>query len=153
MKLININKLSKESEIEILPFRVDGNRIYVKYYEDGVQAGFPSPADDFKELPLSLDEKYLSKTESTYLVRVKSDSMEPTLIENDILIVRSDLPIEDDRIVIVSVNSEAFTVKRFIETNGQKLLHPDNVQYKPVALQTEDTVLYLGRVVSLVRDI
>ncbi len=153
MKLININDLSKNAEIEILPFRTNGNKIYVKYYEDGVQAGFPSPADDFKELPLSLDEKYLSKTESTYLVRVKSDSMEPTLLENDILIVRSDLPIEDNKIVIASVNSAAFTVKRFKETKTNRLLSPDNRKYQPIPIQEDDTVLYLGRVVSLVRDI
>ncbi|APD05902.1 protein MucA [Flavobacteriaceae bacterium UJ101] len=152
MKLINIHNISKDSEIELIPFKTDGMKVYVKYYSDGVQAGFPSPAEDFTELPLSLDEKFLSKPESTYLVRVKSDSMEPTLIEGDILIVRSDLPITHNKIVIASLNSDAFTVKRFLKTKDQNTLSPDNTKYKPVSIAEEDTVLYLGQVVSLVRE-
>ncbi len=76
-----------------------------------------------------------------------------TLLENDILIVRSDLPIEDNKIVIASVNSAAFTVKRFKETKTNRLLSPNNRKYQPIPIQEDDTVLYLGRVVSLVRDI
>lgn len=58
MKILKAPQFS--SEIENLPFRVNDQGVYVKYFESGVQAGFPSPADDFKEQKLSLDEKYLS---------------------------------------------------------------------------------------------
>ncbi len=152
MNLINIDTLKKESEIDILHYKIEGKKIFVNYYSDGVQAGFPSPADDFTELPLSLDEKFLSKSDSTYLVRVKSDSMEPTLIENDILIVRSDLPISHDKMVIASLNSDAFTVKRFLIIENENVLSPDNKKYDPIRINEEDTVLYLGQVVSLIRE-
>ena len=77
--------------------------------------------------------------------------MEPTLLENDILIVRSDLPIDHDKIVIASLNSDAFTVKRFLKRE-QNILSPDNKKYQPIEIGDEDTVLYLGQVVSLVRE-
>ncbi len=149
MKIVKIPTFG--NEIENLPFRVSNNGLYVKYFESGVQAGFPSPADDFKEQKLSLDEKYLSKPNSTYIVRVKGDSMYPTLHIGDILVVRTDIDLDDDKIGIISLNNTEFTVKRFDKLKNK--LIADNKDFSSIELMEEDTLMCLGVVMQLIRDI
>ncbi|MEL4306912.1 LexA family protein [Joostella sp. CR20] len=149
MKIINLPKFSKE--LINLPFRIEDQKVYVKYYEEGVQAGFPSPAEDFKEVPLSLDEKYLQNPEATYLIKVVGNSMFPTLQIGDILIVKSDKPLIDDSIAIVSVNHTDFTVKRF--DKNSKTLIADNEEFQNMPIQEDDTLICLGIVKHLIRDL
>ncbi|MGY6649492.1 LexA family protein [Wenyingzhuangia sp. IMCC45574] len=138
-------------ELEIVPYRITENGVKVPYYEDGVQAGFPSPADDFKEQQLSLDEKLLSKPNSTFLVRVKGDSMHPTLHVKDILVVRTDLNLEDNSIGIISINNNEFTVKRY--DKSKKILVADNPSFPNIEIHEEDTILLRGIVKHIVRDL
>lgn len=149
MKIINLPKFSKD--LINLPFKVEGNHIYAKYFVQGVQAGFPSPAEDFKELRLSLDEKYLINPESTYLIKVAGNSMYPTLQKEDILIVRSDWELSDNSIGIVSVNHTDFTVKRF--DKKRQILLADNPDFPDITVNDEDTIICLGIVKHLIRDV
>ncbi len=149
MKIVKIPQFG--NEIENLPFRVSNDGVYVKYFESGVQAGFPSPADDFKEQKLSLDEKYLSKPNSTYIVRVKGNSMYPTLHVSDILVVRTDVNLDDDKIGIISLNNTEFTVKRFNKIENK--LIADNKDFSNIELREDDTLMCLGVVMQLIRDV
>ena len=149
MKIINLPKFSKE--LIKLPFRIEEKKVYVKYYEEGVQAGFPSPAEDFKEVPLSLDEKYLQNPEATYLIKVAGNSMYPTLQIGDILIVKSDKVFTDNAIGIVSLNQTDFTVKRFDE--ACKTLIADNEDFPNIPIQEDDNLICLGVVKHLIRDL
>lgn len=147
-----INKMPKlNDELEMIPFRVEKGMVYVKYYSEGVQAGFPSPADDFKEQTLSLDEKYLTNPQSTFLIRVKGNSMYPTLHVNDILIVRSDVEFRDNLIGIISVNNTEFTVKRFDKKKNTFIA--DNKEFSNIKIAEEDVLLCLGVVQHLIRDL
>lgn len=149
MKIKYTPKVS--SEIKILPFKINDGKIYVKQFKSAVQAGFPSPADDFYEVPISLDERFLTNPESTYIVEVNGDSMYPTLCQNDLLIVKSNLKIEDNQIGIVSVNNTDFTVKRIDLTN--KKIRADNKNIPEIKIEEEDTLLFLGVCKHLIRDI
>ena len=133
-----------------LPFRVDDNKVSVNYFEEGVQAGFPSPAKDFKEIPLSLDEKYLWDPEATFLIKVAGNSMYPTLQIEDILIVKSDQEFRNEAIGIVSVNQTDFIVKRFDKI--KKRLIADNEEFSNIPIQEDDTLICLGVVKHLIRD-
>ncbi len=149
MKIINLPKFDKE--LINIPFRIDGEQVYVKYYDEGVQAGFPSPAEDYSEIPLSLDKKYLANPEATYLIRVVGDSMYPTLQVGDVLIVRSDKSFDDGVIAIVSVNHTDFTVKRF--DKAHQTLIADNDDFPNIPIREEDTLICLGVVKQLIRDV
>jgi DNA polymerase V len=149
MKIITLPKFS--DELVNLPFKKSNLNNTVKYFEIGVQAGFPSPAEDFKEQKLSLDDKYLSNPNATYLIKVVGESMLPTLNPNDILIVKSDKELTDSCIAIISVNNTDFTVKRFDKKNNQ--LIADNSKYDNIKLNKEDVMLCLGIVKHLVRDL
>ncbi len=145
------NKISLSTELELIPFRIDGDAIYVKYYDDGVQAGFPSPAEDFNEQKLSLDQKYLTNPDATFLVKVKGNSMFPTLHIGDILIVKSDVNFTNNKIGIISINNTDFTVKRF--DKKRNILIADNKDFSNITIEADDTLLCLGVVQHLIRDI
>lgn len=149
MRIVTLPKLGKE--LMNISFKKGDDLSGVKFYEQGVQAGFPSPAEDFKEQKLSLDEKYLSNPNATYLVKVVGESMLPTLQPNDILVVKSDKELTDNCIAIISVNNTDFTVKRF--DKKEKVLVADNPDFKNIKLNEEDTLLCLGVVKHLIRDI
>ena len=147
MKIIYSPKLS--DEIEVIPY--EGNeKLYAQYY-GGIQAGFPSPAADFVHKKISLDEKYITNPNNTFLVRVKGLSMLPTLNFNDILIVKSNLEMNDNDIVVISVNNSEYTIKRFDKNN--KVLVSENKDFKNIPIQDEDVLICLGVVKHLIRDI
>lgn len=149
MKIIKAPKLS--IELENIPFNIKDEKVYVKYYAGGVQAGFPSPADDFLEQRLSLDERYMKNPSTTFLIKVKGNSMYPTLHIGDILVVKSDIGLNDKDMAILSVNNTDYTVKRF--DKSKKLLIADNVDFKNIEINEDDTILCLGIVKHLIRDL
>jgi DNA polymerase V len=148
MKIIKIPKLG--DELENLPYQIKDNKILVNYF-GGVQAGFPSPAEDFVEQKLSLDEKYITNPNNTYLIKVRGNSMYPTLQIGDILIVKSDLDLKDNKIAIVSINNTDYTVKRY--NKRKKMFVADNNEYPNIEIKEEDTILCLGVVKNLIRDL
>ena len=139
------------NELEYLPINTNGKKHYVQLRE-GVNAGFPSPAEDFLNDRISLDELYLSKIESTFVNRVKGLSMYPDYQENDILILRSDYEPQHGNDVVVSINSSEYTLKRYDKINSKLVaLNPEYAN--SVKINENDEVVILGVVDALVRDI
>jgi len=93
-----------------------------------VPAGFPSPADDYVEQRISLDEHLIQHRESTFFMRVAGDSMNGLgIFDGDLLVVDRALPASHGRVIIAVLDGE-FTVKQLLHTpNGQVLraAHPD----------------------------
>src|SRR5690554_5089744 len=138
------------TELENLTIHAEGEKKYVQIL-GGVRAGFPSPAEDFLSDRISLDERYLSKIESTFLNLVKGRSMYPEYLENDIIIIRSDYyPIDGDDIV-VSINSSEYTLKRYDKPNN-RLVALNSDYAKSVTIDESDEVVILGVVDALIRD-
>ena len=148
MKLVHVPKLHEE--LELVPIASDGEKRYVNYF-GGVQAGFPSPAEDFLGKRISLDEKYLSKPTCTYVIKVRGNSMFPTLQPGDIMIVRSDVELHDNAIAIVSINHTDYTVKRYAKTASAFV--PDNEAYPRIKIEESDVVMCLGVVKHVIRDL
>ena len=147
MKIIKIPKL--RNELEILDYE-SNEKIYANYF-GGVQAGFPSPAEDFSNKKLSLDEKYISNPNNTFIIKVRGNSMYPTLQIGDILIVKSDIELNDKKIAIVSINNSEYTVKRYNEK--KKMFVADNPEYPNIEVLDDDTILCLGVVKHVIRDL
>jgi DNA polymerase V len=147
MKLIKAPRLN--DELELIPFNTENDKRHINYFGE-VQAGFPSPAEDFIGKKISLDEKYITKPNSTYIIKIRGNSMNPTLQNGDIVIVRSDKELQDNDIAIVSINNSDYTVKRFDKKNSQFV--PDNPKFKAIEVEEEDVVICLGIVKHLIRD-
>lgn len=97
-----------------------------------ISAGFPSPADDFLQSHLNLQNALIPRPAATYLMRVKGNSMTGCgIFSGDLLIVdRSLEPV--DRSVIIAVLNGEFTVKRFLLAQGSILLAAENSEYPPI---------------------
>jgi DNA polymerase V len=95
-------------------------------FNEAVQAGFPSPADDYIEKTLSLDELLVQHPISTFFVRATGDSMtEVGIFPDDVLVVDKSINPKSGDIVIAEVNNEFF-VKIFSTINGKPTLSAAN---------------------------
>jgi DNA polymerase V len=118
-------------------------------YSSKVQAGFPSPADDYIERYLDLNAHYIKHPSATFLVTATGDSMvDAGIYSGDVLIVDKSLEAVDGKIVIAAINGE-LTVKRLSRKKGRVQLLPANPQYKPIDITDEQDVVIWG-VVTLV---
>jgi DNA polymerase V len=97
-----------------------------------VQAGFPSPAEDYKEKPFDLNKILIKKPKATFAFRVVGDSMVGVGIHSgDVVIVdRSEKP-REGLIVVAAVNGE-WTVKRLSSKGKKPLLLPENPNHPPI---------------------
>jgi len=99
-----------------------------------VEAGFPSPADDYMEGPLDLNEHVIKHPSATYFVRASGDSMTGAgIFSGDLLIVDRSLEYAHGRIAIVEINGH-LTVKRLFKSRGRFLLQSENTNYPPIEL-------------------
>lgn len=110
----------------------------VAYFEARVPAGFPSPAGDYQEQRLSLDELVGLRAPHTYLVRVQGDSMIGAGIhDGDILVVDRAHEARPGCVVIAHVHGE-LTVKTLRrDAAGRLWLAPANPNYAPLAVEPD----------------
>ena len=121
----------------------------VPLYLCPVVAGFPSPADDFVEQELDLNEHLIKHPAATFFVRVEGNSMlEAGIHPGDILVVDRSLIPKNGEIIIAAVNSE-LTVKRIQKKDNQVWLTTDNDWFKPIEI-TEETDFMVWGVVTYV---
>ena len=112
--------------------------------EQEVSAGFPSPADDFKEIRISLDKELVKNEESTFYARVSGNSMEDAGIsDGDLLVVDRSLQLENKKIAICFIDGE-FTVKRIIKKNKKMYLKPENKSYQEIEIKEDNEVIVWG---------
>ncbi len=111
-----------------------GLNIRLPLYTAGVSAGFPSPAEDYIDRHLDLNEYLIKHPAATFFVRVDGDSMvDAGIYHGDILIVDRSIEPEDGRVVIAVVNGE-MTVKRLCRRGGALYLIPESAQYSPLEI-------------------
>ena len=103
-------------------------------FESTVSAGFPSPADDYEELRLDLNQHLIQHPSATFYARARGHSMRDAGIhDGDILVVDRAVRPKDDDVAVCVVNGE-FTVKRIRIQDGQMFLQPANPDYKPLRI-------------------
>ena len=114
-----------------------------------VSAGYPSPADDYLDGSLDLNQHLITHPTATFFVRVAGESMrEAGIHSGDVLIVDRALTPRDGSVVIAVVNGD-LTVKRLAKRHGKLVLMPENVQYPPLPI-TETTAFEVWGVVTYV---
>ena len=102
-----------------------------------VAAGFPSPAEDYLEDKINLQQVLIQNPTATYLLRVRGESMrDARLHDGDILVVDRSLKPSHGHVIIGVVDGE-FTVKRFLQKGGRLYLQPANELYPPVEITEE----------------
>ena len=122
----------------------------IPLYACGVSAGFPSPADDYQEGALDLNEHLVNQPAATFFVRARGDSMEGAGIhDGDLLVVDRSLEAKAGRVVIAALNGE-LTVKRLARTEGRLRLEAENPAYGPIEFNDGDDVHLWGVVTNVI---
>jgi len=121
--------------------------------EASIKAGFPSPADDFMEDRLDLNEHLIDHPAATFFVRVSGDSMVNAGIhDGDILIV--DRAIEPvNRKIVIAVLDGQLSVKRLKKQNGKVLLQPENDDYGVLEITEENDLRVWGVVNHVIHSV
>jgi DNA polymerase V len=103
-------------------------------YASRVPAGFPSPADDYVDQRLDLND-LIDRPAATFFVKVTGHSMTGASIhDGDLLVVDRSIEAVDGKIVIAAVNGE-LTVKRLTLKSGEVWLMPENPAFPPLQLK------------------
>jgi len=122
-------------------------------FHPSVKAGFPSPAADYMEKTIDLNDELIENKDATFYVRVDGESMkDANILDGDVLIVDRSLTAKNKDIVVASLNGE-FTVKRFVKEKGHGFLMPENAQYKPIKITPDDDFTVWGVVTYVIHKL
>ena len=126
---------------------------YLSLSSEGISAGFPSPADDFKESKISIDQEVVKNESATFYARVVGQSMQGAGLDDGDLIVidRSQEP-ENGKIAVCYVDGE-FTVKRLKVENECMYLMPENKKYKALKVTEENQLIIWGVVTFVIKKL
>ncbi len=109
-----------------------------------IPAGFPSPAQDYIENTLDLNEFLISHPVATFFVKVEGYSMENAgIFPGDILIVDRAIEPADNKIIIAILEGE-LTVKRLKIENNHWFLVPENPQYETIEVTDDENFQVWG---------
>jgi len=130
-----------------------GKKTELPFYVAKISAGFPSPAEDFIERKLDLNEYLIKNPAATFFVKVSGQSMiNAGIHDGDILVVDRSLDAANNKIVIGVVNGE-FTVKRLLKKNNKLFLVPENPDFKPIEINEAMDASIWGVVTYTIRKL
>jgi len=134
----DFNKLFSCGRFKVLnPVTFQENHLSIPIYSSKVEAGFASPADDFVEEYLDLNNLLVKHHEATFFVRVSGKSMiDAGIYPDDILIVDRSVNARDGKIVIANVDGDV-TVKRLSITGDNVTLKAENPKHKDIVITGE----------------
>ncbi|WP_024873380.1 LexA family protein [Tolumonas lignilytica] len=123
----------------------------IPLFLERVAAGFPSPAQDYVEQRLDLNQLCVKRPAATYFVRVEGLSMiNAGIYPDDLLVVDRSITAQSGDIVVASLNGE-FTVKT-LELTPLRLV-PQNDDYQPILITEADDFEIFGVVTNIIRSI
>lgn len=136
--------------LTLIPPAEPTERVEVPLVQSGIRAGFPSPAADFVEQRLDLND-LLPHREATFFAWCEGDSMTGLgLHDGDLLVIDKAVQPELGDIVVAELHNE-FTVKRLGLINGRPHLIPANPAYPPLPVPPEGLQVW-GVVIKVVHD-
>lgn len=123
------------------------------YINEGVSAGFPSPAADFTENNIDLNKELSKNPLATFYVKVNGNSMiDAGINDKDILVVDRSIEPRDNKIAVCLVDGE-FTVKRIKLEKDCLYLLPENKDYQPIKITEENQISIWGIVTYIIKVI
>lgn len=148
MKLMNTNT-TKSIEFYIPDVSSEVN---LPFFDVGISAGFPSPADDFIELSIDLNKEFIKHKYTTYFARVKGHSMKNAGIsDGDLLIIDKSLEPQNNKIAVCQIDGE-FTVKRIRIEKDIIWLIAENEDYQPIKVTPENNFVIWGIVIHSIKS-
>jgi|TARA_B100000953_G_scaffold147439_1_gene122086 DNA polymerase V len=111
--------------------------MFITFYKEAVECGFPSPARDFTEGSIDLNEELIPHPNSTFVVRARGDSMIGSgIYPNDLVIVDRSLKFRNGSVIIAVVDGE-LSIKILKIQDKQISLSSANKNYSDVLVSEE----------------
>lgn len=127
------------------------SELRIPYINEGVSAGFPSPAADFMETNIDLNKELSENPLATFYIKVKGNSMiDAGINDKDVLVVDRSLEPKNNKIAICFIDGE-FTVKRIKTEEDCLFLMPENKSYSPIKVTEENQFLIWGIVTYVIK--
>lgn len=146
---MQVHKITETTNLEFFSAEIS-SVVKLPLFQSPVSAGFPSPADDYVELSLDLNQYLIKHPAATFYVKVKGNSMKDANLNNgDILIVDRSLEPKNSNIVVCQIDND-FTVKRFYKENDSIVLTPANNQYNPIRISKDQQFEIFGVVTFII---
>lgn len=144
----------KEAKDKLIFFKPDADAsLELQVAEGGISAGFPSPAEDFKETTIDLNKALIKNKEATFYARVSGQSMtDAGLDDGDLLIIDKSLEPANGKIAVCFLEGE-FTVKRLKIEKGELFLMPENKHYKPIKVEENEKLIIWGIVTYVIKSL
>lgn len=122
----------------------------IPLFAHSIQAGFPSPADDYSCESLDLNDHLIAHKEATFFLRATGHSMQGAGIhDGDLLVVDRSLTPRHRAVVIAVVDGE-FTVKRLYKRAGRIRLLAENPDYPSIEFAEGQELEVWGVVTSVI---
>jgi DNA polymerase V len=138
----------------VISYPSDSPKQYnIPLFSGKVAAGFPSPADDYIEKTLDLNDLLIQKPAATFFVRASGESMLGAGIHpNDILVVDRSITPVIGKIVICALNDE-LTVKRLKSMGDEVILGAENPAYSDIVIQEGTELMIWGVVTNVIHSV
>ena len=125
----------------------------LSFVSGGIKAGFPSPAADFDETKISLDNVLVKNREATFYAKASGTSMIGAGIDDgDLLVIDRSIEPENNKIAVCFIDGE-FTVKRIQIEKDCVYLIPDNENFKPIKVTADNEFIIWGMVTYVIKSI
>ena len=119
-------------------------KLFIPLSEENISAGFPSPAEDYLQEEIDLNEYLIANPASTFILRVNGNSMTKAGIQNDdLIIIDKSINPRPGNIVIASLDGN-FTIKRLLEKDGEHYLKADQPNYPMIKISNQEQVEIWG---------
>ena len=123
------------------------------FIKEGISAGFPSPADDFLDLSIDLNQELIKHPSTTFYGRVRGDSMiNAGLNDGDLLIIDKSLEPTNGKIAVCFIDGD-FTVKRINVEKDKIWLVAENEKYKPILVTEDNDFMIWGIVTTVIKNV
>ena len=132
---------------------IQRERVGLPLYLAPVEAGFPSPAEDYLDRRLDLHQHLVRNEAATFFLRAHGESMLGAGIhDGDLLIVDRSMDAAHRKVVIAALDGE-LTVKRLLHREGRVLLAPENPRFEPIDITESESVHIWGVVTYVVHKL
>ena len=134
---------------DILIFKTESGKKRIEpFFLDSVSAGFPSPATDYMETKLDLNEYLVKRPTATYIVKASGPSMvDAGISSGDLLIVDRSINPRNDNIVIASIFGD-LTVKKLKKKDQSLILISESILFNKLIFSLIISCLHEGKCIS-----
>jgi len=148
-----MKNILKRQTITLFKPAPDAPPLQIPFIDEGVKAGFPSPAQDYVEQRIDLNKVLIKHPSSTFFAKVDGDSMENTFImDKDIVIIDKSLEVKEGCKVVAFIDGD-FVMKTIKLGKNEVYLIPENPEYPTITVTADNQFTIWGVVTYVIHKL